>query len=147
MEVYQAAEIILKAIHDDINGTIVFSDFVAHQTKGLDDINSAELYGIYNKALLVLIDEGLCNRGTHPNIIELGQKGIDCKGDYRKYIKKRNTRNFLEKTRRILPIPSFIFVVMGFYFTYMKKTSNERKNKANIAQHRKDSILHSRGRK
>jgi hypothetical protein len=147
MEVYEAAEILLKAVHDDINGTIVFSEFVAHQTKGLDDISSAELYGIYNKALLVLIDEGLVNRGAKPDIIELAQKGIDCKGDYRKYLKKRNTRNFLEKTRRILPIPSFIFVVLGFYLTYLKKTSNDRKAKENVAQHRKDSMAHSRGRR
>jgi preprotein translocase subunit SecG len=54
----------------------------------------------------------------------------------------------LEKIRRILPIFSFIFVVLGFYITYIKKkTNDERKIKANMAQHKKDSILHSRGRK
>jgi hypothetical protein len=147
MEVYEAAEILLKAVHDDINGTIVFSDFVAHQTKGLNEITSAELYGIYNKALLVLLDEGLCHRGHDPDIIELGQKGIESKGDYKKHLKKRNTRNTLEKIRRILPIFTFIFAVIGFYLTYLRKTNNDRKNKASIAQHRKDSILHSKSKR
>jgi preprotein translocase subunit SecG len=126
----------------------VFSDFVAHQIKGYDDHTKVDLQGIYKKALLVLIDEGLCHRGMTADVIELGQKGIDCKGDYKRYVKKRNTRNLLEKIRRILPIFSFIFVVLGFYITYIKKkTNDERKIKANMAQHKKDSILHSRGRK
>jgi len=148
MEVNQAADILLKAVHDDINGSIVFSDFVAHQTQGYNDRTAVELQGIYNKALLVLIDEGLCHRGVNPDVIELGQKGIDCKGDYKRHVKKRDTRNLLEKIRRILPIFSFVFVVVGFYITYIKKkTNDERKIKATMAQHRKDSILHSRGRK
>jgi hypothetical protein len=147
MEVHEAADILLKAVHDDLNGRIVFSHFLAHQTQGYDDRTSAEIMGIYNKALLVLIDEGLCHRGADGDIIELGQKGVDSRGNYRKYLKKKHTRNFLEKTRRILPIFSFVFVVLGFYITYMKKTSNERKAKAKIAQSRKDSILHSKGRK
>jgi len=147
MQVNEAAEILLKAVHDDINGRIVFSDFLAHQIQGYDDRTSVEIIGLYNKALLVLIDEGLSHRGPGADIIELGQKGIEYKGDYKKYIKKKYTRNFLEKTRRILPIFSFFFVVLGFYFTYMKKTSNERKAKANIAQHRKDSIARSKGRR
>jgi|GEM_PF-1537321 hypothetical protein len=148
MEVNQAADILLQAVHDDINGSIVFSDFVAHQIKGYDDHTKVDLQGIYKKALLVLIDEGLCHRGMTADVIELGQKGIDCKGDYKRYVKKRNTRNLLEKIRRILPIFSFIFVVLGFYITYIKKkTNDERKIKANMAQHKKDSILHSRGRK
>jgi hypothetical protein len=103
--------------------------------------------GIYNKALLVLIDEGLCHRGVGADIVELGQKGIDCKGDFKKYMKGRNIKNFLEKTRRILPIFSFVFVVLGFYITYIKKTSNERKVKAKVAQTKRDSIIHSRGRR
>ena len=145
MEVYQAAEIILKAVHDDMNGSIVFSDFLAHQTQGYTPHTTVELQGIYNKALLVLIDEGLCHRGVSPDIIELGQKGIDSKGNFRKYVKKRDTRNFLEKTRRILPIFSFVFVVAGFYITYIKKKDiNERRMKATIEQHKKDSILHSK---
>lgn len=147
MEVYEAAEILLKAVHDDINGRIVFSEFLAHQTKGYDARTTVELMGIYNKALLVLIDEGLCHRGMSPDIIELGQKGVDSRGNYKKHVRKRNTRNFLEKTRRILPIFSFVFVVLGFYITYIKKTSNARKAKARTSQIRKDSIMHSRGRK
>lgn len=148
MEVNQAAEIILKAVHDDINGSIAFSDFVAHQIEGYDDRTAVEIQGIYNKALLVLIDEGLCHRGVNPDIIELGQKGIDCKGDYKKHVKKRDTRNFLEKTRRIIPIFSFVFVVLGFYITYIKKKSNdERKAKATMVQHKKDSVLHSKSKK
>lgn len=148
MEVNQAAEIILRAVHDDINGSIIFSDFLAHQIKGYDDHTAVEIQGIYNKALLVLIDEGLCHRGVQGDIIELGQKGIDCKGNYKKHAKKRDTRNFLEKTRRILPIFTFVIAVLGFYITYIKKKTNEeRKVKATLAEHRKDSILHSKGRK
>jgi len=148
MEVYEAAEILLKAIHDDINGTIVFSDFLAYQTQGYDARTAVELTGIYNKALLILIDEGLCHRGVGADIIELGQKGLEHKGNYRKYIKQRDTRNLLEKIRRILPIFSFIFVVLGFYITYIKKkNNNEQKIKAKIVEHRKDSISHSRGRR
>jgi len=142
MEVYQAAEIILRAVHDDMNGSIVFSDFLAHQTKGYDARTAVEIQGIYNKALLVLIDEGLCHRGVSGDIIELGQKGIDCRGNYRKHVKKRDTRNLLEKIRRILPIFSFVFVVAGFYISYIKKKDiNERRIKATVEQHRKDSIL------
>jgi len=140
MEVYQAAEIILKAVHDDMNGSIVFSEFLAHQTKGYDARTAVEIQGIYNKALLMLLDEGLCHRGISADIIELGQKGIDCKGNYRKHIKKRDTRNFLEKTRRILPIFSFVFVVLGFYITYIKKKSNNERKRATIEQHRRDSM-------
>jgi hypothetical protein len=147
MKVYQAAEILLKAVHDDVNASISFSDFVSHQTKGYDDRTMLELQTIYKKALLVLIDEGVCHRGFNADTIELGQKGMDTQGDFKKYLRKRNIRNLLEKIRRILPIPSFIFVVLGFYFTYIKtkKTSDERK--ARVEQHRKDSILHSRSRK
>jgi len=140
MEVNQAAEIILRAVHDDINGSIIFSDFVAHQIQGYDSRTVVDLQGIYKKALLVLIDEGLCHRGMTADIIELGQKGIDCDGNYLKYVKKRDARNLLEKIRRILPIFTFALAAVGFYITYMKKTSNDRKQKANIAQHRKDSI-------
>jgi hypothetical protein len=147
MEVNEAAEILLKAVHDDINGRIVFSDFLTHQTQGYDERIKVQLTGIYNKALLVLLDEGLCHRGVSADIIELGQKGIDCKGNYKKYLKKKNTRNFLEKTRRILPIISFVLFLIGFYITYLKKTSNARKVKARTAQYKKDSILHIRERK
>ncbi|HTB33018.1 MAG TPA: hypothetical protein VK808_13395 [Bacteroidia bacterium] len=148
MEVHEAAEILLKAVHDDINGRIVFSDFLDHQTQGYDERTSAEIIGIYNKALLVLNDEGLSHRGPGADIIELGQKGVDCRGDYKKYLKKKHTRNFLEKTRRILPIFTFVIAATGFYLTYLKKTSNERKLKAaTIAQHKKDSIAHSKNKR
>lgn len=140
MEVTQAAEIILRAVHDDINGSIIFSDFLAHQTKGYDARTSVEIQGIYNKALLVLLDEGLCHRGVSADIIELGQKGIDCNGNYRRHIKKRDTRNFLERTRRILPIFSFVFVVLGFYITYIKKKNNTERRKATVELHKRDSI-------
>ncbi len=139
MEVHHAAEIILKAVHDDINGRIVFSDFLANQTDGYDTKTSVEIQGIYNKALLVLMDEGLCHRGTNPDIIELGQKGVDYKGDYRKYLKKKKTTLGLEKTRRILPIFTFLLAAIGFYITYIK-TSNNRKEKAKVIQARKDSV-------
>ncbi len=147
MQVDEAAEILLKAVHDDMNGRIVFSDFLAHQTQGYSERTAVELIGIYNKALLVLIDEGLSHRGPGADIIELGQKGVEFKGDYKKYIKKKYTRNFLEKTRRILPIGTFLLAAIGFYLTYLKKASNERKAKANVAQHRKDSIAHSKTRR
>ncbi len=140
MEVHQAAEIILKAVHDDINGRIDFLDFLANQTEGYSEYTAIEIQGIYNKALLVLMDEGLCHRGVNPNIIELGQKGVDSKGNYKKYLKKKKTTLGLEKTRRILPIFTFLLAAIGFYITYMKTTSNSRKAKAKIIQARKDSI-------
>jgi hypothetical protein len=148
MEVNTAAEIVLRAVHDDINGSIVFSEFVAHQIQGYDSRTTVDLQGIYKKALLVLIDEGLCHRGMTADIIELGQKGIDCDGNYRKYVKKRDARNLLERIRRILPIFTFALAAIGFYITYMKKTSNERQKKAKVEQHKKDSIAqHNRGRR
>lgn len=153
MDVHQAAEILLKAVHDDINGRIVFSDFLANQTEGYDHHTAVELQGIYNKALLVLIDEGLSHRSTDPNIIELGQKGVDCRGDYKRYLKKKKTTLGLEKIRRILPIFTFLIAVVGFYITYMKTTSNSRKAKAKVIQARKDSLQrvnsmqHSKGKR
>lgn len=142
MEVHQAAEILLKAVHDDINGRIYFSDFLTHQTEGYNARASAEIQGVYNKALLILIDAGLCHRGESPDTVELGQKGMETKGNYRKYLKKKNTASFLEKARRIAPILSFIFVLAGFYLTYLKKQSNERKAKAKVVQSKKDSLQH-----
>lgn len=147
MEVHQAAEIILKAVHDDINGRIDFSGFLANQTQGYSEHTTIEIKGIYNKALLVLIDEGLCHRGPGADIIELGQKGLDFKGNYKRYLKKKKTTLGLEKTRRILPIFTFLLAAIGFYITYVKTTSNSRKEKAKMAQMRKDSIAHSKGRK
>jgi hypothetical protein len=147
MEVHQAAEILLKAVHDDINGRIYFSDFLANQTEGYSEPVAVEIQGIYNKALLVLIDEGLCHRGAGGDIIELGQKGVDSKGNYKRFLKKKKTTQGLEKTRRILPIFTFLLAAIGFYITYMKTTSNSRKEKAKIIQARKDSIARSRGRR
>ena len=147
MDVHQAAEILLKSVYEDMNGRISFSDFLAHQTQGYNQATSLEIQGIYNKALFVLIDAGLCHRGTNPDMIELGQKGLEHKGNYKKYLSKKNTAGFLDKARRIAPILSFVFVALGFYFTYLKKQSNERKAKAKITQSRKDSILHSKANK
>lgn len=151
MEVHEAAEILLKAVHDDINGRIVFSDFLANQTEGYDAHTTVEIQGIYNKALLVLMDEGLCHRGFSADIIELGQKGVDYKGDYKKYLKKKKTTLGLEKTRRILPIFTFLLAAIGFYITYIK-TTNNRREKAKVIQARKDSLQrannqHSKGKR
>jgi len=146
MEVNQGAEILLKAVHDDINGTIIFSDFLQHQTEGYDDRTAAEITGIYNKALLVLIDEGLCHRGTNANIIELGQKGIDCKGDFKKYRKKKQTSVFLDKARRIAPILSFIIVLVTFVFGFLKKTNTAKKEKVKTEMKR-DSIMRAKSRR
>jgi hypothetical protein len=146
MNVHEAAEILLKAVHDDLNGTIVFSHFLAHQTEGYDERTSAEIIGLYNKALLVLIDEGLAHRGPKPDVIELGQKGVDSNGNYKKFLKKKHTANFLERARRIFPILTFALALIGFCITYLHKTNNDRKMKART-QMKKDSIMHAQHKK
>jgi hypothetical protein len=147
MEVNDAAEILLKACHDDMNGRIIFSDFLENQTEGMDSYTSARVRGIYNKALLVLTDEGLCHRISGSDVVEIGQKGIAHKGDYRKHLKKRKTVQILDRARRIAPILSFVIVLVSFIITIMKKNSNTQKARAKAEMVKKDSLKHSKGRR
>ncbi|HXP48534.1 MAG TPA: hypothetical protein VN922_01205 [Bacteroidia bacterium] len=124
MDVHDAAENILKAVHDDLNGRVYWAEFMENQTHGLTDSAVAEVRGIYNKALIILIDENLC-RKVGNNIIELAQKGIDANGDYKKYLKKKNTTTILEKLRRIAPIASFIIVLISFIIGLLKKNADK----------------------
>ena len=124
MDVHDAAEKILKAVHDDLNGRVYWAEFMENQTHGLTDNAVAEIRGIYNKALIILIDENLCRKVAN-NIIELAQKGIDANGDYRKFLKKKNTTTILEKLRRIAPIASFIIVLISFIIGLLKKNADK----------------------
>jgi len=125
MDVHDAAERILRAVHDDVNGRIYWSAFMEGQTSGLTDSAAAEIRGIYNKALIILIDEQLCRKVAN-NIIELAQKGIDANGDYRKFVKKKKTTHTLERLRRIAPIASFIIVLISFIINMIIKKTAEK---------------------
>lgn len=125
MDVHDAAEKILRTVHDDVNGRLYWSSFVEQQTSGLTDSAAAEIRGIYNKALIILTDEQMCRKVTN-NIVELAQKGIDANGDYRRYLKKKKTTNTLERLRRIAPIASFIIVLITFIINFIIKKNNEK---------------------
>lgn len=121
MEVHDAAEIVLNEVHKDLHGRLVWSKFVGERSHGLNDTAVAEIHGVYSRALIILIDEGLCHKLPDTDIIELAQKGIAVKGDYKKYLKKKNTTVLLEKLRRIAPILSFIVVLISFIVTMLRK--------------------------
>ena len=127
MDVHDAAERILRAVHDDVNGRIYWSAFMESQTSGLTDSAAAEIRGMYNKALIVLIDEQLCRKVAN-NIIELAQKGIDANGDYRRFVKKKKTAHTLERLRRIAPIASFIIVLISFVINFIIKKNKEKRD-------------------
>jgi hypothetical protein len=125
MNVHDAAENILKSVHDDLNGRLYWSEFMEKQLAGYNDAAAAELKGTYNKALIILIDENLCRKVAN-NIIELAQKGIDANGDYKKFAKKKKTANTLERLRRIAPIASFIIVLISFIINFIIKKTAEK---------------------
>lgn len=126
MEVYEAAQKVLTAVHYDINGRLTWSKFLEQQTIGYNENAAWEIKGTFNKALIVLIDEDLCRRTADNDVIELTQKGIDAEGDFMRHYKKKNTRVFLEKLRRIAPILSFIIVLISFIIGLLKKNANEK---------------------
>jgi len=125
MDVHEAAQKILKAVHSDINGRLYWTSFIEEQTGGRNDSAAAELRGTFNKALIVLIDEGLCRKVAN-NIVELAQKGIDADGDYTRYFKKKKTTIILEKLRRIAPIASFIIILITFIINFIIKKNTEK---------------------
>ncbi|MGP8217227.1 MAG: hypothetical protein ACLQQ4_16780 [Bacteroidia bacterium] len=125
MDVHGAAEKILKAVHDDLNGRLYWSNFLEEQSAGHSEHEAARLKGTFNKALIILIDENLCRKVAN-NIIELAQKGIEANGDYQKYLKKKKTRTLLEKLRRIAPIASFIIVLISFIINFIIKKTAEK---------------------
>ena len=138
MNVREAAQKVLLAIHYDINGRLVWSKYLEQQCIGFNDDASNEIKGVFNRALIILIDEDLCRRTADSDIIELTQKGIDAEGDFQKHYKKKNTRVFLEKLRRIAPILSFIIVLISFIWGILKKNANNHAaQKAKTAQNSK----------
>jgi hypothetical protein len=135
MDVHEAAQKVLTAIHYDINGRLVWSKYLAQQTVGFNDDAAYEIKGLFNRALIILIDEDLCRRTADNDIIELTQKGIDANGDYNKHYKKKSTRVFLEKARRVAPILSFIIVLISFIIGLLKKNHDDHvAQKAKTAQ-------------
>jgi len=140
MEVYEAAQKVLVAVHYDINGRLDWSKYLEQQTVGYNENAANEIKGTFNKALIVLIDEDLCRRTADSNIIELTQKGIDAGGDFKKHYKKKSTRVFLEKVRRVAPILSFIIVLISFIIGLLKKNASDKaKLKAKTTQTTKDT--------
>jgi hypothetical protein len=139
MEIHDAAEILLKTIHDDLNGRIVWAKFLDEKSAGYGERGASEIRGSYSRALIVLIDEELCHKVPNSDIIEIAQKGIGIKGDYLKYVKKKKTTVVLEKLRRIAPIASFIIVLVSFIITMMKKNAANKAAKAPTTIKAKDS--------
>jgi hypothetical protein len=131
MDIHDASGIILRMVHEDLEGKLVWSAFIQKQTTGYNDQTANELKGTYYKALIILIDEGLCHKIPNSDIVELAQKGIEAKGDFHKYFKKKKTRNTLEKLRRIAPIVSAIIVIISFIITIV--TKNAKKSAAQKA--------------
>jgi len=127
MDIYAASDKILRRVHYDLEGKLVWSSFIAEQTTGYNDDKANELKGIYARALIILIDEGLCRRAPGSDIVELAHKGIEFKGDFKKYLRKKKTTNMLERLRRIAPIISAIIVIITFVITMMKKNANKEK--------------------
>ena len=129
MDIHEASGIILRTVHEDLEGKILWSDFISKKTVGYNEQAAAELKGVYSRALFILIDEGLCHKEESTGIVRLGHKGIEANGDFRKYFKKKKTTVTLEKLRRILPIVSAIIVILTTIITFL--TKNSKKNATN----------------
>jgi len=135
MEIHDAADIILRTVHADVNGRLVWSKFIDEKSTGFNDDAAAEMRGKYTKALIILIDEGLCHKVADTDTIELATKGIEVKGDYKKFSKKKKTTQVLDRLRRIAPIASFIIVLVTFIIGMMKKNAaNHAAQKVKAAQ-------------
>ena len=127
MDIYEASDKILRRVHYDLEGKLAWSSFVTEQTTGYNEDKANELKGTYARALIILIDEGLCRKAPGSDIVELAHKGIEFKGDFKKYLRKKKTTNTLDKLRRIAPIVSAIIVIITFIITMMKKNANKEK--------------------
>jgi len=139
MDVHDAAEILLKTIHDDVNGRVVWSKFLDEKSAGYSERGASEIRGAYARALIILTDEKLCHKVPNSDIVEIAQKGISANGDYQKYLKKTKTTIVLEKLRRIAPIASFIIVLISFIITMMKKNAANKAAKAPTTIKAKDT--------
>jgi hypothetical protein len=128
MDIHEASGIILRTVHEDLEGKLYWSAFLQKKTMGYGDQAANEIRGTYSKALIILIDEGLCKKLPGTDIVELGQKGIEANGDFRKYLKKKKTIVTLEKIRRVAPIVSMVIVIISFIITMI--TRNAKKNAA-----------------
>ena len=125
MDIYEACDKILRRVHYDLEGKLVWSEFIKEQITGYNIDTANEIKGTYTRALIILTDEGMCRRLPNTDIVELAQKGIEVKGDFKKYLKKKKTTHTLEKLRRIAPIVSAIIVIISFIITMMKKNANK----------------------
>jgi hypothetical protein len=139
MDVHDAAEILLKTIHDDVNGRITWSKLLDEKSDGYEERGASEIRGSYSRALIILTDMELCRKVPNSDIIEIAQKGIDANGDYQKFLKKKKTTVVLEKLRRIAPIASFIIVLISFLITMMKKSAANKAAKAPTTVKAKDT--------
>ncbi len=134
MDIYDASDKILRRVHYDNEGKLVWSDFITEQTTGYNEDKANELKGIYAKALLILTDEGLCRKSPGSDVVELAHKGIECKGDFKKYLRKKKTTVILDRMRRIAPIISAIIVIITFIITMMKKNASKERAAAQKTQ-------------
>lgn len=134
MDIYDASDKILRRVHYDLEGKLLWSNFIKEETTGYNDEKAYELKGIYARALIILIDEGLCRKTQNGEIVELAHKGIEYKGDFKRYLRKKKTTVLLEKLRRIAPIVSAIIVIITFIITMIKKNATKQKATAAKAQ-------------
>lgn len=134
MDIYDASDKILRTVHCDLEGKLVWSNFIKAQTTGYNEDTASELKGIYARALIILIDEGLCRKAQGSDFVELAHKGIEYKGDFKKYLRKRKTTAILDRLRRIAPIVSAIIVIITFVITMIKKNANKEKAAAKKVQ-------------
>ncbi|NNM93842.1 MAG: hypothetical protein HKL88_00075 [Bacteroidia bacterium] len=127
MNVYDASGIILRKVHSDLEGKLLWNNFVQEQTRGYNEAAANEIRGVYARALIILIDEGLCRKAPGSDVVELAHKGIEYNGDFKKYLKKKKITVLLEKLRRIAPIVSAIIVIITFIITMIKRNADKQK--------------------
>jgi hypothetical protein len=128
MTIHEASALILKTVHDSVEGSISWADFLRSRTMGYNEQAANEVRGTFTRALFILIDEGLCQKPQNSDSVRLTNKAIEYSGDFETYFKKKKTRVTLEKLRRIAPIISAIIVIISFIITMV--TRNAKKNAA-----------------
>lgn len=128
MTIHEASALILKTVHQSVEGSISWSDFLMSRTMGYNEQSAGEVRGTFTRALFILIDEGLCQKAQNSDMVRLTNKGIEYQGDFESYFKKKKTTNTLEKLRRIAPIVSAIIVIISFIITII--TRNAKKEAA-----------------
>lgn len=132
MTIHEASGLILKTVHESVEGDISWSQFLQSRTMGYNEQSSNELRGTFSRALIILMDEGLCQKLHNSDRVRLTNKGIEFGGDFESYFKKKKTVTTLEKLRRIAPIISAIIVIISFIITII--TRNAKKNATTTQQ-------------